>query len=336
VSTTRYALRPVRVQPSGPVVTIAVVVAALIGVTAAAGPYILINSLVTGGMWALMAAGLALVFGVMNIPNFAHGEFFMIGSLVGYFTFQQLQPLTAGSSVASTLAPLGGILAALLAGGIAGVIVERGLFYQLRRRNQQEWVLNSFLLTVGLSVILMIFGTEFRGITQYWDVAPLDILGTPVTVDRLATFIIALVTIVLFWLFLRRSRLGRAIRATAQDETGAVIIGINPNFVYAVTMALSCAMAALAGASLLYLFPAYPTVGLQPLYIAWFVVILAGLGNIPGAIVGGFIVAFLETVTAYYIGETWVNVVPTALIIVILLFKPSGLFGSAVRGVWER
>jgi branched-chain amino acid transport system permease protein len=85
--------------------------------------------------------------------------------------------------------------------------------------------------------------------------------------------------------------LGRAIRATAQDETGAVIVGINPNVVYAVTMALSCAMAALAGASILYLFPAYPTVGLQPLYIAWFVGILAGPGNIPGAIVGGFIVS---------------------------------------------
>jgi branched-chain amino acid transport system permease protein len=149
-------------------------------------------------------------------------------------------------------------------------------------------------------------------------------------------FVMALVLIAGFWLFMRRSSLGRAMRAVSQDEVGAQLVGIELKRVHLITMGLSSALAALAGASLLFMFPSYPTVGAKPLYVAWYVVILAGLGNVEGAIAGGFIVALLQTLTSYFINEGWVDVVPTALIILILLFKPSGLFGSEVKGVWEQ
>jgi branched-chain amino acid transport system permease protein len=306
-------------------------------------PIILVNTLVTGGMWALMAAGLALVFGVMNIANFAHGEFFMVGGLTAYFVFTPIQRLlgTDASPVLTALAPFAGMFAALAVGAMVGIFLEVVLFRQLRKRSRDGWVMNTFLLTAGVSVVVvngsqLLFGTQFRGITRYWDVEPIQVLGVNLSFDRMMVFLIAIVTILAFWWFLRRSNLGRAVRAVSQDEVGAQMAGIDLNRIFILTLALSCALAALAGAALLFMFPAYPTVGLKPLYVAWYVVILAGLGNVQGAIAGAFLVALLQTLTSYFIGVGWEDVVPTALIILILLFKPSGLFGSEVKGVWEQ
>lgn len=307
-------------------------------------PSILVDTLATGGMWALMAAGLALVFGVMNIPNFAHGEFFMIGSFVAFTVFSPVQDaiLNDPSLVwLKVLGPFPGMIIAAIVGAVIGVLLEMFLFRPLRRRSRDQWVMNTFLLTAGVSVVLvngdqLLFGTDFRGITRYWDVHPIDIVGVSVSVDRAMVFVIALVTLAAFGLFMRNTSTGRAMRAVSQDETGAQMAGISLNRIFMLTMGLSCGLAALAGASLLFMFPSYPSVGVQPLYLAWYVVILAGLGNVQGAIVGAFIVALLQTLTVYFVGVGWVDVLPTAFIILILLFKPSGLFGSEVKGVWEQ
>ena len=308
-------------------------------------PSIVVDSLVTGGMWALMAAGLALVFGVMNIPNFAHGEFFMIGSLTAYFVFSPIQDAMlsdpTGTGALKIVAPIPGMILAAIVGFAVGALLEVILFRPLRKRSRDQWVMNTFLLTAGVSIILinsdrLIFGNDFRGVTRYWDVRPLQIMGVSVSVDRAAVFVIAMVVIGLFSLFLLRTRTGRAMRAVAQDEAGAQMAGISLNRIFVLTMGLSCGLAAFAGASLLSLFPSYPDVGLQPLYLAWYVVILAGLGNVQGAIIGAFIVSLIQTLSVYYVGIDWVDVLPTLFIILILLFRPSGLFGSEVKGVWEQ
>ncbi|HEX6306209.1 MAG TPA: branched-chain amino acid ABC transporter permease [Anaerolineales bacterium] len=308
-----------------------------------AGPFVLINAIVTGGMWALMAAGLSLVFGVMNLVNFAHGEFFMVGTLVAYFIFTPLSDYleTNPSPFLTAIAPFAGILAAVLVGALLGVVIEKAVFYQLRKRTKEQWVMNSFLLTVGLSVIIIngvqiIWGANFKGITRYWQVQPIDVFGVTVSVDRVVVFLLAMLTMAVFWYFLRQTRTGRAIRAVSQDETGALMVGIDMNRIQVLTLALSSALAALAGASLLFMFPSYPTVGLRPLYVAWYIVILVGMGNVAGALVGGFMVALLQTMTSYYIGPGWEDVIPTAFVMLILLIKPSGLFGSEVKGVHER
>lgn len=308
-----------------------------------AGPFVLINAIVTGGMWALMAAGLSLVFGVMNLVNFAHGEFFMVGTLVAYFVFTPLSDYleTNPSPFLAAIAPFAGVLAAVIVGALLGVVIEKVVFYQLRKRTKEQWVMNSFLLTVGLSVIIIngvqiLWGANFKGITRYWQVQPLTVFGVTVSVDRVVVFLLAMFTMAVFWYFLRQTRTGRAIRAVSQDETGALMVGIDMNRIQVLTLALSSALAALAGASLLFMFPSYPTVGLRPLYVAWYIVILVGMGNIAGALVGGFMVALLQTMTSYYIGPGWEDVIPTAFVMLILLIKPSGLFGSEVKGVHER
>jgi len=308
-----------------------------------AGPSQLANTIVAGGMWALMAVGLALVFGVMNICHFAHGESFMVGAYVAYFVFTPLQNRLAENpnTFLSAIAPLVGLAGALPAGFVVGVVIEKLVFYPLRIRTRKGWVMNAFLLTVGISFVMtngatLTLGTSFRGITRYWDVEPLEFLGVRLALDRVISFVVAMVSIMTLWLFLKKTRTGRAIRAVSQDEAGAEMVGINVNGIHTLTFALATALATLAGASLLFMFPAYPNVGLKPLYVAWYVVMLVGLGNVAGSIAGGFIVAVLQTLTQQFIGVAWEDVVPVAVMILVLLFVPSGIFGSEVKGVQEQ
>jgi branched-chain amino acid transport system permease protein len=320
---------------------ICVILLVLVG--AKGGPAQLVNTLVTGGMWALMSVGLALIFGVMNIPHFAHGESFMIGAMVAYFVYTPLHNalLRHPNPFLLAIMPFAGMAVATVAGALLGLLVDRLLFAPLRRRNREGWVMNAFLLTVGLSFVLvngvtLTIGPDYRGVPQYWDVPPLQFMGMRVTVDRLVAVGIAVVVIAAVWLFLQRTNTGRAIRAVSQDESGAQMVGINLEGIQMLTFSLATATAALAGASLLFMFPAYPTVGLKPLYFSWYVVMLVGMGNVPGAIIGGFIVALLQTATQQFVGIAWEDVIPTALMIVLLLVAPSGIFGSDVKGIQEQ
>jgi branched-chain amino acid transport system permease protein len=194
---------------------------------------------------------------------------------------------------------------------------------------------------VGLAVVLinahqLFFGADFKGITRYWAGPPYSVMDVFISRDRAMSFILAVIVVVVFWFFMTYTRTGRAIRAVSQDENGALMVGIGIKGILMLTMSLSCALAAIAGASLLFMYPSYPSVGLEPLYMAWFVVILAGLGNVLGAVMGAFMVALLKVLTVEYIGSGWDFVVPSALIIVVLIFKPSGIFGSEVRGILDK
>jgi branched-chain amino acid transport system permease protein len=326
---------------AGIAVILTVVVAAM--ATLDRGPYVLVNTVVIGGMLALVAMGLALVFGVMNIPMFAHGEYFMIGTLTAYYVFTPINTYitTNPGSVLAVLGPLITIVAAMVVGAVMGVASEVVVFSQLRKRSRENWVMNSFLLTVGLAVVLinahqLFFGADFKGITSYWTGAPISVMDVFISRDRAMAFILAVIVVVVFWFFMTYTRTGRAIRAVSQDENGALMVGIGIKSILMLTMSLSCALAAIAGASLLFMYPSYPSVGLEPLYMAWFVVILAGLGNVLGAVMGAFMVALLKVLTVEYIGSGWDFVVPSALIIVVLIFKPSGIFGSEVRGILDK
>jgi branched-chain amino acid transport system permease protein len=326
---------------AGMAVILTVVVA--VAATLDRGGYVLVNTVVTGGMLALVAMGLALVFGVMNIPMFAHGEYFMIGSLTAYYVFTPINTYVAANPDSSlvVLGPLITIVAAMIVGALAGVVSEVLVFSQLRKRSRENWVMNSFLLTVGLSVVLinahqLFFGADFKGITRYWPGMPITVMDVFISRDRAMSFALAVIVVAIFWFFMTYTRTGRAIRAVSQDENGALMVGIGLKGILMLTMSLSCSLAAIAGASLLFMYPAYPSVGLEPLYMAWFVVILAGLGNVLGAVMGAFMVALLKVLTIEYIGSGWDFVVPSALIIVVLIFKPSGIFGSEVRGILDK
>lgn len=284
----------------------------------------ILTGILRGGLYALMAVGLSLVFGVMNIPNFAHGEFYMLGAYLSFFAYTNFH-----------FGPVSSILIAAVGTFILGAITEKTLFYPLRKRSKKNWIMNTFLLTLGISIVLqngakMLWGNTFRGITQYWP-GKVSVGSFNISNDRVVGFSIAMVTIALFWLFLNKTRIGRAIRAVSQDETGAGLVGVNLNIIHTLTFALSCLLAGLAGAILLSITPAYPFMGVQPLYKSWFVLILVGMGNIGASIFGGLIVGLLETFSYMKFGSGWQDVVSLVIIMMILIFKPRGLF--ATKGV---
>jgi branched-chain amino acid transport system permease protein len=323
--------------------TICLSVIAAVLATIDKGTFVIVNILVTGGMWALMAIGLALIFGVMNIANFAQGEYFMVGSLVAYYVFTSLNNYVGqnANALLTLLTPIIAIGAATLFGIFAGLVTEKAIFYQLRKRSRGEWLLNCFLITLGISIILvnghmLIFGNTLKGIVGYWNVPPISIFGVNISVDRVAVFTIAILTMSAFVIFLKYSKTGQAIRAVSQDEAGARMVGISVNPLHTLTWCLSCGLATLAGGSLLFIFPSYPTVGVWPLYNSWFVIVVVGFGNVIGSMSGGFIIALLQVLTRVYVGEGWEYIIPVIMISVILIFKPGGIFGSVVKGVWER
>ena len=290
---------------------------------------LLVSGLMRGGIYALMAVGLALVFGVMNICHFAHGEYYVIGAYAAYFAY-----VTLG------LNPILAIGVASAISFIAGAVTEKLLFYPLRKLSKGDWVMNAFLLTAGLSVVLqntfrLAYGMKYKGITQYWSTG-LRLFGMTVAGDRVVAFGIALLAITGMWFFLHRTRTGRAIRAVSQDERGAMLAGIDLNWIQTLTFALGSMLAGLSGASLLSLSPAYPYAGNKPLIASWFVVTIVGLGNVEGAIVGGFIVGLFESFSYFVLGPGWQELASLMLLMAILLFKPTGLFGTEIKSVWER
>jgi len=286
---------------------------------------LLIGGILRGGMYVLMAMGLSLVFGVMKIPNFAHGEFYMLGAYFAYF-----------ACAVWGFPPVLAIMIAAVGGFLSGALMEKITFYPLRKRSRGDWIMNSFLVTAGLSFILQnltqaLLGADFRGVPQYWGGSLNWFSGMNISIDRIVGFLIAMASVAVFWLFLKKTKTGNAIWAVSEHETGAMLMGIELNKIHTLTFALSSMLAAIAGAALLSIIPAYPTMGLQPLYKSWFVVILVGLGNIEATIIGGFLVGIIEAVASFSLGAMWQDVISLSIIILVLLFKPTGLFGKKLK-----
>jgi branched-chain amino acid transport system permease protein len=316
-----------------------------VGTIVVAGPSLLADSIILGFIWALVAAGLTLVFGVMNVPNFAQGALFMIGSSVAYVMHAAFSDAIVFAGSLGIVLPIAVVLAAAAASGLVGLAAERILFVPLRRRAGEDWVTSTFISTAALSVFLInlhqvAFGSGSKGIVGYYpQYAPLHSFGLVLSPDRIFALIVGLSTLLGLGALLRHSRFGRAMRAVAQDETGARLLGISVSHVHMLTFTLSSALAGLAGGTLLFLFPSSPYVGQQPLFLAWMVVILAGLGKVLGTLVASLVIALLNNDTTYVLGVSWTSVVPFVLMIALLLVKPSGLTGhgaNGTKGKWER
>lgn len=282
---------------------------------------VLVQGIVRGAMYALMASGLSLIFGIMNVTNFAHGELFMIGAytmfaVVGIFGWPW---------------PIGVIAAAVVVFA-AGMLIERTLIETLRKRAGRDWLIDAFVLTIGLLVVLqnlalIVFGSERRGVVGLID-GSFSWGALIVSYERLMIVAVAAAVGVAVWAFIRYTAIGKAIRATSQDPEAAQTLGIDIKRVYTYTFGIGAALAGVAGALLITTFPAYPTVGFQPVIKSLAVVILGGLGNVPGAIIAAFLLGIIEAYSTFFMSAGWQNVVVAGLVVVILIVRPSGLFSS--------
>lgn len=273
----------------------------------------LIDSLVLGSIYALMAIGFTLIFGIMNIVNLAHGELFVFGA------FTAITLTTAG--VNYFLA----ILLAMVVTSALGFILQKGIFERLGKDE-----VRTMLASIGLSIFLQslalkIFGPEYHVITVATGTIKLGSIS--ITYQRLGIVIIAVVLVIVLNLLIRYTWFGRAMRAVAQYPEMASVMGVNSRSIYALTFMLSAALAGAAGALLAGLFSVSATSGFIPATKAFIITIFGGVGSVPGAIVGAFVLGFGENLTAGYVSQAFSSLIAFVLLVVVLLVRPNGIFG---------
>jgi len=278
---------------------------------------ILLNGILQGGLYAIMALGLALVWGVLNIVNLAHGAFIMLGAYISWYTFTWfgLDPFLGLPVTAALMFVLGYAVQR----GILNLIVKAPMF-------------NTLLITFGLEVVLtylaqLAFSADFRTINPGYSGRNMDLLGLTVPVVRLAASGVAILLTLVMWHFLLHTRLGRAIRATAQNLSAARLHGVEPRHLYAVTFGLGLALAGAAGGLYGTVSQINPYIGATLTAKSFAIAIIGGLDTPLGVIAGGLVLGLIEALTTLYVGPTFADVASFGVLVLVLIVRPSGLLG---------
>lgn len=273
-----------------------------------------LNGLVLGMILVLVASGLNLIFGIMDIVNFAHGEFYMAGAFLAWLTLQYVGSFWIA------------LLVAALAVAVMGMVVD---FFVLRAIRGRE-AIYTLMATFGMSLLmqqcaLYIFGPMAKEIKAPIS-AKIPLFAFEYPVYRLAVVGISALIMFLVWLFLQRTKYGTWVRATMQDSVMATAMGIPVKKVYTLTFALGTAMAAASGVLVAPIFSVYTSMGLNIIVSAFIVVVIGGMGSIQGSIVAAILIGELQTLSSVWISPTYAKVFCFGALIVILLFRPQGLF----------
>lgn len=281
------------------------------------------GGLLIGGIYALIGVGLSLIFGVMRIINFAHGEFVALGMYSAIVLFRQLG-----------LDPYLALLVVLPAGFVLGALVQRLVLARLVDAPEDS----TLLVTLGLglviaNVLFLVFGAEPKSIYLPYATATYTVAGIRLPVAQLMAGGITLAIILGLFLLLTRTEVGRAIRATSQNRLGAELVGVNTQRIHALVFGLGMALAMAAGVILAPLLFAVPTVGSSYTLKAFVVTVLGGLGSIPGAIGGGLLLGVVEVLGASYLSSGYRDAYGLFAFLLVLLLRPEGLFGRSVKRV---
>jgi len=274
-----------------------------------------------GGAYALISVGLTMSFGIMNITNFAHGTIYMLGGYAMYL-FSMVLNLPFFVSIALSIVIV----------GLMGIVFERIVFKPVYEAPE----INSLLVSLGLlmvleNVVLLLCGSETLSVAAPYNNIQFSILSVSVNLQRVIVLISSLFLIGTLYGFLNFTRFGKAIVATAQNPKGASLVGIDIPKIYMSTFAISAGLAAAGGALLAPLFYVYPTMGSMPLLIAFVVVVVGGMGNVQGAVVGGFLIGIVESLGGAYISSDYKNAFAFIILIGVLLIRPQGLFGRSTK-----
>jgi branched-chain amino acid transport system permease protein len=278
---------------------------------------VLINGLLLGGLYGLMALGMSLIWGVMNIVNVAHGALIMLGAYLTFWTFT-LWGVDPFVSLPLTIVAL----------FVYGYTLQRWVLNRIVRAQ----LFLTLLITFGVEVVMvnvarLLWSSDLRQVTPAYAAANFEVGGITIPWVRLWVFVATVVLSVIFLVVLEHTRLGRAIRATSEELRAARLTGIPVAHIYAVTFGLGAALAGAAGGLWGMLFPITPVMGGSLTLKSFVVAVLGGLGTMMGAVVGGLVLGLTESFTATYLGPTYPNAISFGVLVVILVLRPTGILG---------
>jgi branched-chain amino acid transport system permease protein len=282
----------------------------------------LVFGLLVGGLYGLAAVGLSLVFGVTKILNVAHGELLMLGGYASFwlFTLYGVDPFVG--------LPLSVLILVLL-----GLFLYKGIFGRMTKLGEERKIKNTMLVGFGVGIVLQnvaqrLWTANERGITTAYSSSVFTVGDVRFPMVRVASFLIALFVLVALHLFLKRTYLGKAIRATVQDWEAAALLGISTDRVYLISFLLGTGLAGLAGGLVSVGWSIMPTMGLQWTLTSLIVMVLGGLGSFVGTFVAGVLLGITQSLTSFWLGGAYREMVALLLFLLVLILRPQGLFGA--------
>ena len=283
---------------------------------------ILIDGLIQSCIYMTMAFGMVLVFSILGILNWAHGQFYMLGAFVVYYAF----------TAVGIPFPVAMLISGVVVGGL-GILVEKFIIERVNVPSAQ----GALYVTVATMALIfffegaasMLFGMQEKGLAMVFP-GVLDLGSFSVSYQRIAVVIFTLVVMIAMYIMLNRTKVGLAIRAAAQEPDAASLYGISVKRISLLVMGIGCALAAMAGSIMAPVYVVNPFIGRIPMIMSLLAIIIGGLGSLTGAIVGGIILGFVNSVVAYHLSY-FSEVVLFAFVIIILLVRPQGLFGASLK-----
>lgn len=278
----------------------------------------IINGLSLGAIYALIALGYTMVYGICKLINFAHGDIIMVGSYIAYVL------LTNGISL-----PVA-IIVSVAGCVIVGVLIEKIAYKPLRDTSR----ISLLITAIGISYLLqnlcqLIMGVNPLTFPSIISIESLNLFGVTITGNMLVTLIISIILMIVIDLLVRKTKIGKAMRAVSEDREAASLMGININSIISITFAIGSALAAIAGILWAANYPQLkPTMGSLPGIKAFIAAVFGGIGIVPGAVLGGFLLGLIETMTKAYISTQFSDGIVFFILIVMLIFKPNGILGK--------
>ena len=283
-----------------------------------------INGLNQGAIYALIALGYTMVYGIIRMINFAHGDFIMVGAYTLFYTI----PLMINAGMPAWLA----VIAAVVVCVVVGITVEIVAYRPVRGQGSMTALITALAMSLFLENLAMVlFGANPKSVTAVFNLPTVTFLGTTLQTKYLLTFGIGVFMMVALQLFVKKTKMGKAMRAVPQDKEASTLMGINVNKIITTTFAIGSGLAAVAALMYCSTYPRCTTdMGSMMGLKAFIAAVLGGIGSIPGAMVGGLVVGLVEIFVKVYIAPGWYEAITYGLLIVVLLVKPSGILGKNV------
>ncbi len=283
----------------------------------------IISGLLTGSTYALISVGIALIFGVVELVNFSHGEYLMVAMYVSFWCYKllDLDPYLSFPIVLTVMIVLG-ILS-------FKIIMQR----VLHAPHEIQILATLSIMLIFQNLVLMLWRADYRNVRTDYSASSINLSGLSISTPKLIAFMAALAAAIGLYLFLQKTYTGTSIRAISQNNRAAQLMGIKLNRTYCLAFTIGISFTAIAATVLIPIYPAYPMVGQGFLLPAFITMVIGGMTNIPGVVVAGLIVGLIEALTAYTIGPEYQQIAYFLLFLIVIIFKPQGIMSRKKEGV---